>query len=75
MSNKWFKVLKRKKDCVLLYRTETGLYKVRDIENDDVYIGYDVVNAEEAFRNYSIETVRKLRQEEFEKWLKEFAED
>lgn len=74
---KTYKILKQKSDCVLLKKLNTAsgtLYKVRDIENDDVYMGYDYVKALAFFEQYDITDVRKTREETFKEWLEEFTE-
>lgn len=71
---KKFQILKQNNDCVLLKFTEGERYKVKDIENDDIYSGCNYDTALNIFNTYSIEEVRKQRKEIFEKWLKEFAE-
>lgn len=76
---KLFKILKQKKDCVLLakdqslYEAHQVLYQVRDIENDIVFMGYIYDNALDFFENYDIEKVREGRKKVFEDWLEEFA--
>jgi hypothetical protein len=50
------------------------LYKVRDIENDDVYISHDYHKAKEFFEKFSLAEVRKEKKQLFEDWLTEFAE-
>lgn len=73
---KIFKILKQKEDCVLLvrYNIEHFLYKVRDIENDDIYIGTDYENALDVYEKFSLAEVRKARKEMFDSWLREYAE-
>lgn len=76
MKRKIFDILKRKEDCVLLvrYNIDHFLYKVRDIENDDIYIGTDHDKAVKAFEEYDLEKVRAEKKKQFEDWLEEFAE-
>ena len=77
MRAKLFKILEQKKDCVLVVRYNPDmrhLYKVRDIENDDVYISHDYHKAKEFFEKFSIAEVRKEKKQLFEDWLAEFAE-
>lgn len=69
-----YKIIKKKKDCYLLFAKESGKYKVMDIENDCIYIGYDWESAERAFNEYDLEAIRKEKYELFKKWLKENAE-
>ena len=80
MSEKIFKILKRKDDCVFLkkdmppecpYRVK---YFVRDIENDIIYSGYDFHHAEIVFDEYDLNKVRAGKKQAFEDWLYEFAE-
>lgn len=73
---KIFKILKQKEDCVLLvrYNIEHFLYKVRDIENDDIYIGTDYENALDVYEKFNLAEVRKARKEMFDSWLREYAE-
>lgn len=71
---KIFKIIKRKKDCVLLKRLDSISFKVVDIENDVIYIGKDINMAEKVFDSYDLNLVRKERERSFEKWLKEFAQ-
>lgn len=71
---KIFKIIKRKKDCVLLKRLDSISFKVVDIENDVIYIGKDINMAEKVFDSYDLNLVRKERERSFKKWLKEFAQ-
>lgn len=71
---KIFKIIKRKKDCVLLKRLDSISFKVVDTENDVIYIGKDINMAEKVFDSYDLNLVRKERERSFEKWLKEFAQ-
>lgn len=69
-----YKILARNKYCVLLEDlSRTGRYKVRDIENEDIYIGNNYENARRMFDEYDLEAVRRMRERLFEDWLKEFA--
>lgn len=77
MNGKKYKILSRNENCVLLEKKEsfgTGLYKVRDIENDDVYMSYDYSSALSFFNSYDINKVRKEKNKIFEEWLSQFAE-
>ena len=76
MRRKIFQILKRKEDCVLLvrYNIDHFLYKVRDIENDDIYIGTDHEKAVEAFEKYDLNKVREEKKKMFEEWMEEYAE-
>lgn len=73
-----FKIIKRKKDCVLLMQIKMDnsvKYMVKDIEGDIVYMNYDDLrSAEEFFEGYDLEEVRAEKKKLFEDWLKEFAE-
>ena len=73
-----FKIIKRKKDCVLLMQVKMDnsvKYMVKDIEGDIVYMNYDyLAGAEEFFDKYDLEAVRAEKKKLFEDWLKEFAE-
>lgn len=73
-----YKILKKKKDCVLLMQIKpnnTVKYMVKDIEGDIVYINYDNLDgAEKAFDRYDLEQIRSDKKKLFEQWLKEFAE-
>lgn len=72
-----FKIVKRKEDCVLLYKPigNDAKYMVKDIEGDVVYMNLNnLKRAEEAFEAYDINKVREAKKREFEKWLEEFAE-
>lgn len=73
-----FKILKRKKDCVLLMQIKqdnTVKYMVKDIEGDIVYMNYDNLDgAEKAFDRYDLEQIRSDKKRLFEQWLKDFAE-
>lgn len=74
MTKKKYKILARNKYCVLLEDLERiGRYKVRDIENEDIYIGNNYENARRMFDEYDLEAVRRMRERLFEDWLKEFA--
>lgn len=69
-----YKILARNKYCVLLEDlSRIGRYKVRDIENEDIYIGNNYENARKMFDEYDLEAVRRMRERLFEDWLKEFA--
>lgn len=77
MNGKKYKILSRNENCVLLEKKESfgsGLYKVRDIENDDVYMSYDYNSALSFFNSYDINKVRKEKNKIFEEWLSQFAE-
>ena len=72
-----FKIVKRKKDCVLLYKAvgNDAKYLVKDIEGDVIYMNLNDLNrAKEAFDSYDINKVRGEKKREFEKWLNENAE-
>ena len=72
-----FKILKRKADCVLLYKVvgNDAKYIVKDIEGDIIYMSINNLDgAREAFDSYDINKVRETRKSEFEKWLSENAE-
>lgn len=73
-----FKILKKKKDCVLLMQIKqdsTVKYMVKDIEGDIVYMNYDNLDgAEKAFDRYDLEQIRSDKKRLFEQWLKDFAE-
>lgn len=72
-----FKIVKRKEDCVLLYKPvgNDAKYMVKDIEGDIIYMCFnDHKQAEEEFEAYDINKVREEKKREFEKWLEEFAE-
>lgn len=74
---KKFKIIKRKKDCVLLYKPfgNRAKYMVKDIEGDIIYMCLDdLKGAEKAFEEYDLEDVRRIRREDFDKWLNENAE-
>lgn len=81
MNRKLYKILNRKKDCVLLMKVNSPavdshqiMYQVRDIENDVIYMGYIHDEAERVFNDYDINKVRKERKDVFLEWLNEFAE-
>lgn len=72
-----FKIIKRKEDCVLLYKAvgNDAKYMVKDVEGDIIYMCLnDLKQAEEEFEAYDINKVREEKKREFEKWLEEFAE-
>ena len=73
-----FKIIKRKADCVLLYKPvnhNDAKYMVRDIEGDIIYMNLNnLAGAEKAFEEYDLENVREAKRKEFEEWLSEFAE-
>lgn len=76
MSRK-FKILKRKADCVLLYKAvgNDAKYIVKDIEGDVIYMCLNAhEQAEQEFDSYDINKIREEKKREFEKWLDEFAE-
>lgn len=73
-----YKILKKKKDCVLLMQIKPNnsvKYMVKDIEGDIVYINYDNLDgAEKAFERYDLEQIRSDKKKLFEQWLKDYAE-
>lgn len=72
-----FKIVKRKEDCVLLYKPHgnDAKYMVKDIEGDIIYMCLNCLEeAEKVFDSYDINKVREEKKREFEKWLNEFAE-
>ena len=76
MSGK-FKIIKRKDDCVLLYKAvgNDAKYILKDIEGDIIYMNLnDLESAEREFEAYDLNKVREEKKKEFEKWLNEFAE-
>lgn len=72
--SKKFKILDRNADCVLVYNTDTHVYKVIDIENDLICMTKDYEQAERVFNTYSIEVVRKEKRKLLEDWIKANAE-
>ena len=80
MSQKIYKIINRKEDCVLLRKEMPDssphpvMFQVRDIENDIIYMGYVYNEAEKIFEGYDINKVRKERKDVFLEWLNEFAE-
>lgn len=76
MSGK-FKIIRRKEDCVLLYKAvgNDAKYILKDIEGDIIYMSLnDLESAEREFEAYDLNKVREEKKKEFEKWLNEFAE-
>lgn len=72
---KLYKLLMKNENCALLECLERkGRYKVRDIENEDIYIGNNYDNALKMFNDYDIKAVRRMRKRLFEDWLKEFVQ-
>lgn len=71
---KRFKLLKRNKDCVLLYDLKYNRYKVVDVENDSIFMGEDEHQAQEAFDKYDLDAVHAEQKQIFEQWLKENAQ-
>lgn len=73
-----FRIVERKKDCVLLIKhtsgEKNGMYQIRDIENDIIYMGYDYDVAKEIFDNYDIERIRAKRAKTLDEWIKENVE-
>ena len=73
-----FKIIKRKKDCVLLMQIQSDndvKYLIKDIEGDIVYMNFNnLKGAEEFFRKYDLEKIRADKKKIFEDWLEEFAE-
>ena len=72
-----FKIIKRKPDCVLLYKPvgNDAKYMVKDIEGDVIYMGLNnLKEAEEAFDSYDLNKVKEIIRAEFEEWLSENAE-
>lgn len=70
-----YRILDRNENCVLLQNISDGNYKVRDIENDDIFIGTDAEHAREIFNSYDINKVRQERKRMFESWLNDFAQE
>lgn len=71
---KKLKLLEQKNDCVLVFNTETKVYKVIDIESDLICMTRNYNNALTCFNSYDIEAVRKEKEKVFKKWLKESTE-
>ena len=76
MANRKFKILSINESCVLLQKNhgELMFFKVVDVENDTIYMGYDEETAKKVYEEYDITKVREERKEAFKSWLKEFAE-
>lgn len=76
MENRKFKILNINESCVLLRKSRGDLmfFKVVDVENDTIYMGYDEETAKKVYEEYDITKVREERKETFKNWLKEFAE-
>lgn len=80
MTNKMFKILKQKEDCVFLKKdlppeeVHQVKYYIRDVENDIIYSGYDYKQAEKIFDEYDLNKVRAERKKIFEDWMEEYAE-
>lgn len=81
MRKKMYKILDRKADSVLLVRElfVDGVYMkkyvVKDIENDVIFSCYnDEERARQEFNSYDLNKVREEREDEFNRWLEEFAE-
>lgn len=76
MANRKFKILSINESCVLLQKNhgELMFFKVVDVENDTIYMGYDEETAKKVYEEYDITKVREERKETFKNWLKEFAE-
>lgn len=76
MENRKFKILNINESCVLLQKNHGGLmfFKVVDVENDTIYMGYDEATAKKVYEEYDITKVREERKEIFKNWLKEFTE-
>ena len=72
---KKYKLLMKNENCALLESLERkGLYIIRDIENEVIYIGNNYDNALKMFNDYDIKAVRRMRKRLFEDWLKEFVQ-
>lgn len=74
---KKFKIIKRKEDCVLLYKAvgNDAKYLVKDIEGDVIYMNLNDLNgAKKAFDSYDINKIREEKKNLFLKWLSENAE-
>lgn len=65
------KLVSSKKDCVIVFNTETNVYKVVDIELDIICMTTKYEKAERVFNDYDIEAVRRERKAMFDKWLKD----
>lgn len=65
------KLVSSKKDCVIVFNTETNVYKVVDIELDIICMTTKYEKAERVFNDYDIEDVRRGRKAMFDRWLKD----
>lgn len=65
------KLVSSKKDCVIVFNTETNVYKVVDIELDTICMTTKYEKAERVFNDYDIEDVRRGRKAMFDRWLKD----
>lgn len=73
-----YKILKRKEDCVLLYKSigNDAKYLVKDIEGDIIYMCYNnLEKAEKEFEACNVNKMREAKKREFEKWLDMFTEE
>lgn len=72
---KLLRIIKRKKDCILVQMLRNKLYKVIDIEQDTICITKELDFADKQFENYDLNKVRIEREKAFDKWLSEIAEE
>lgn len=70
-----YRLLKRNENCVLLQNLTDFTYKVRDVENYDVFVGHSYDVAMEAFNKHDLKKLHEGQKEQFEKYLKEVLVD
>lgn len=70
-----YRLLKRNENCVLLQNLTDFTYKVRDIENYDVFVGHNYAIAMEAFNEHDIKKLHEEQKEQFEQYLKKVLVD
>ena len=68
-----YRILKRNDNCVFLQSLKDFSYKIRDMENFDVFIGHDYDRALEVFNTHNLEELHAEQKKQLEKFLQEFA--
>lgn len=66
-----YRLLKRNENCVLLQNLSDFSYKVRDVENFDIYVGHDFYHAMDIYKEHDLKKLHEGQKKEFEKFLQE----
>lgn len=71
---KSLRLIDAKKDCILVYAENTGVYKVIDIENDVICMTKVEEQAYNVFSCYDLDHVRKDREHAFRMWMEQMVD-